>query len=106
MPLDPRSGEERRAPSVDDPHPVNHPNHYGGDGTYEVVKVLEAWGLHDSFALANVIKYVARARKKGNLKKDLEKARWYLDWELSRMSRAASVSTASVVSAPLPKRSG
>lgn len=24
---------------------VNHPSHYGGDTTYEVIKVINAWGL-------------------------------------------------------------
>ena len=35
--------------------------------------------------LANVIKYVTRARHKGNEKEDLQKARWYLDRHISKM---------------------
>jgi len=57
---------------------VDHPQHYGGDTQYEVIKVLEAWDL--DFHLGNVVKYVARAGKKDKSKEiqDLEKALWYL----------------------------
>lgn len=30
---------------------INHPQHYGGDTTYEAIKVIEAWGL--GFCLGN-----------------------------------------------------
>lgn len=58
---------------------VNHPAHYGGDTVYEVIKVIEAWGL--GFHLGNTVKYVGRAGKKDPVKKleDLEKAAWYLN---------------------------
>jgi hypothetical protein len=74
----------RQAPVVD---PVNHPAHYGGDTTYEVIKVLEAWGLDQSFCLGNTVKYIARAGKKDDtsLKQDLEKARWYLSREIDKL---------------------
>lgn len=64
---------ERRAEAV------HHPAHYGGDTVYEVIKVIEAWGL--GFHLGNTVKYIARAGKKDQrvLLEDLEKARWYLD---------------------------
>ena len=62
---------------------VNHPAHYGGDTTYEVIKVIEAWGL--GFHLGNVVKYVARADHKGNPLEDLKKARWYLDRKIQTM---------------------
>jgi len=64
---------------------VNHPSHYGGDTVYEVIKVIEAWGLDNNFCLGNVIKYVARAPYKGNTLEDLKKARWYLDRAIQRM---------------------
>jgi hypothetical protein len=63
---------------------VNHPAHYGGeDNPYEVIKVIEAWGL--GFCLGNTVKYIARARKKGSDTEieDLKKALWYLKRELS-----------------------
>lgn len=65
---------------------VNKAEHYnmGGD-TYEVVKVLEAWGLTNNAYLWNVVKYVARANHKGTPLKDLKKSRYYLDREIKRM---------------------
>jgi hypothetical protein len=64
---------------------VNHPAHYGGeDDPYEVIKVIEAWGL--GFHLGNAVKYIARAGKKSTVteKQDLEKAAWYVGRELER----------------------
>lgn len=59
---------------------VNHPAHYGGDTTYEVIKVVEAWGLDTDAYLFNAVKYIARAGKKhDDVVQDLEKARFYLD---------------------------
>ena len=58
---------------------ISHPTHYGGDTTYEAIKVIEAWGL--GFHAGNVVKYLARAGKKAGADpvEDLEKARFYLD---------------------------
>jgi hypothetical protein len=58
---------------------VNNPKHYGGNTTYEAIKVIEAWELN--FHLGNVVKYISRAGKKDltNTKEDLLKAKWYLD---------------------------
>ena len=67
---------------------INHPSHYGGgNNPYETIKVIHAWGLHTSFALGNAIKYISRAgRKPGSTaREDLEKARWYLTWELDHL---------------------
>ena len=64
---------------------VDHPDHYGGAGDqYEAIKVIEAWEL--GFCLGNTVKYIARAGKKAGTSDivDLEKARWYLDREISR----------------------
>lgn len=88
-----RAGEYHRCPlerhgrPIPAPELVNHPDHYGGDTTYEVIKVLRAWGLLDDALLFNVIKYVARARKKGNERRDLEKAEWYLQEKLQELGR-------------------
>lgn len=60
---------------------INHPPHYGGDTTYEAIKVIEAWGL--DFCLGNATKYICRAGKKGDEIEDLKKARWYLDREIT-----------------------
>lgn len=58
---------------------VNNPKHYGGDTTYEAIKVIEAWELN--FHLGNVVKYISRAGKKdtNKTKEDLLKAKWYLE---------------------------
>ena len=54
---------------------VDHPRHYN-EGKIEVIDIIEDWdlGFHDG----NVIKYVLRAKFKGNEIQDLEKAVWYL----------------------------
>lgn len=68
---------------------VNHPAHYGGDSPYEVIKVAEAWGFDDDAYLFNVLKYIARAGKKGSKLEDLKKARFYLDRKITRVEDAA-----------------
>lgn len=68
---------------------VNHPAHYGGDTTYEVIKVIEAWKL--GFHLGNTVKYVARAGKKGDLLTDLRKAKFYLDRKIKMMEEECQV---------------
>lgn len=65
---------------------VEHPDYYGGDDNpYEVIKVIEAWGL--GFVLGNVVKYVARAGKKpGNSEvQDLKKARDYINKRIEKL---------------------
>lgn len=63
---------------------INHPEHYGGEeNPYEAIKVIEAWGLN--FNLGNVAKYVSRAGKKGDALQDLEKAKWYLEREITNL---------------------
>jgi hypothetical protein len=66
--------------------PVNHPAHYNAGGI-EVIDAIDAWGLDSDFALANAVKYIARAGKKGpdKLLEDLRKARWYLDWRIRKL---------------------
>jgi hypothetical protein len=69
---------------------VNHPQHYGGDTTYETVKVLEAWQTPEAFRGGlrfNSVKYLSRAGKKGNELEDLRKARWYLDKEIALLEK-------------------
>lgn len=68
---------------------VNHPAHYGGDTTYEVIKVIEAWGL--GFCLGNVVKYIARAEHKGRELEDLEKASWYLRRRIEQLKSVRTV---------------
>lgn len=67
------------------PEMVRHPDHYGGDTTYEVIKCLEAWGLDADAYLFNVVKYVARAGKKGSVIEDLKKAEFYLQRKIKNL---------------------
>lgn len=64
---------------------VVHPAHYGGDGVYEVLKVVWAWGLN--FCTGNAVKYIARAGRKDPDKRieDLRKAKFYLEREINRL---------------------
>ena len=68
---------------------INHPEHYGGDTTYEAIKVIEAWGL--GFCLGNAVKYICRTGRKQDALEDLKKARWYLDRQIRRLENAANI---------------
>ena len=63
-----------------EPDAVNHPPHYKVGGI-ETIDFIEAKKL--GYNLGNVVKYLTRADHKGNRKQDLEKAKWYLERELS-----------------------
>ena len=69
------------------PQPADiRPMHYGGqDDTYEVFKVIDAWGV--GFYLGNALKYICRAGKKDPSKEveDLVKARTYINARLERL---------------------
>jgi hypothetical protein len=60
---------------------VDHPQHYGGDTTYEAIKVMIAWDAEMAyhFCVGNAIKYFSRLGKKDPEKRteDLRKAGWY-----------------------------
>ena len=69
---------------------VQHPSHYGGDTEYETIKVLEAWMTPEQFygfCHGNALKYLSRAGKKGDLMTDLEKAQFYLDYEIKTLRK-------------------
>lgn len=63
---------------------VNHPPHYKAGGI-ETIDFIEAKKL--GYNLGNVVKYVSRADLKVNKLEDLQKARWYLDREISNLSK-------------------
>lgn len=79
-----------RAADIHQPDAVNHPDHYGGDTVYEVIKVIDAWGL--DFKLGNAVKYIARAGKKDSAKEveGLKKARFYIDHRIKELEGGAS----------------
>lgn len=64
--------------------PVSHPSHYTY-GKIETIDYIEDKGL--GFNLGNVVKYVSRAGHKDDIVQDLEKARWYLDREITRLKK-------------------
>lgn len=68
---------------------INHPAHYHAAGGYEVIEIIEAWGLN--FARGNALKYLARAGLKDprTERQDLKKALWYIERELERLEREA-----------------
>lgn len=64
---------------------VEHPPHYTAHPSgIEAIQVTE----HMNFCLGNAVKYIWRAGLKGKDPiEDLKKARWYLDREISRLSK-------------------
>ena len=63
---------------------VNHPPHYIKGGM-ETIDFIEAKEL--GYNLGNVVKYITRADHKGDKHEDLCKARWYLNREISKLSK-------------------
>lgn len=55
---------------------VNNPAHYT-QGKIETIDFIEDKNLE--FHLANVVKYITRAKHKGTEMQDLKKAQWYLN---------------------------
>ena len=62
---------------------VNHPYHYTSHPSgVECITVTE----HMSFNVGNAVKYLWRAGLKGVTLQDLEKARWYVEREIKRLT--------------------
>ena len=64
--------------------PVNHPLHYVSHPSGVECIIITEWM---SFNLGNAVKYIWRSNDKGATLQDLEKARWYLEREISRLKR-------------------
>jgi len=63
--------------------PVNHPAHYTSHPSgVEAIDITR----HMNFNLGNAVKYVWRADLKGNSLQDLQKARFYIDDEIKKLS--------------------
>jgi len=63
---------------------VNHPPHYTWlPNGLEAIDITEQF----NFNLGNALKYVIRAKHKGFEVQDLEKARWYIDREITRLQK-------------------
>jgi hypothetical protein len=63
---------------------VNHPKHYTF-GKIEVITVIDDWQL--GFYEGQVVKYVGRAKHKGNELEDLKKAQWYLNRRIEQLQK-------------------
>jgi hypothetical protein len=61
---------------------VDHPPHYNS-GKYEVIDVIEDWGL--GFCLGNALKYIGRYKHKDKPLEDLKKAKWYLNRKIEQL---------------------
>ncbi len=60
---------------------VNNPPHYTSHKSgIECIEITE----HMGFNLGNAIKYIWRADEKGTSIQDLNKARWYIEREISK----------------------
>lgn len=65
---------------------VNHPPHYNAHPSgVECIDVVE----HMNFNLGNAVKYIWRAGLKPTSSdvEDLQKARWYIDREIQRLTK-------------------
>lgn len=83
---------------------VDHPDHYRSSSGHEAIDVIEAWEL--GFNLGNTIKYISRHGIKDPARRveDLEKARWYLDWEITRSGEDSQIPTGRSASANTHRR--
>lgn len=61
---------------------VTSPFHYATTLGIEVIDIIEEFYPYN-FRMANSLKYILRANKKGKYLEDLKKAKWYLDREIS-----------------------
>lgn len=76
----PRKIEEKKPTRAKDS--IEHPAHYT-HGSVEVWDAIEAWRL--GYLEGNIIKYVARAKYKGDELSDLRKARQYLNRVIEKL---------------------
>lgn len=67
---------------------VNHPDHYLGDRQFEPIDVINDWNLN--FQTGNAVKYISRVGRKGKDIEDLEKAIWYLQYEVKKLKEQPS----------------
>ena len=64
--------------------PIENPPHYKSHPSgIECIQITE----HMGFCLGNVVKYIWRADLKENAIEDLEKAKWYIEREISKRKK-------------------
>lgn len=74
----------RQPKEIDHINPEHYKSHPSG---IECIQVTE----HMTFCIGNAIKYLWRAGLKGDRLEDLEKAKWYIEREISRTKRVKSL---------------
>lgn len=62
---------------------INHPAHYVEGRKFEPIDVINDWDLN--FNLGNAVKYIARAGRKNDPIEDLEKAVFYIQYEITQI---------------------
>jgi len=73
-----------KALAIEPFHPVNRAKHYNvSPSGIECIEVVE----HMNFCLGNAMKYIWRAGEKGDALQDLQKARYYIDREIKRITK-------------------
>jgi hypothetical protein len=66
---------------------IHHPKHYNTHPSgVECIDITE----HMGFNIGNAIKYIWRADEKGKDIEDLQKARWYIEREISKRMRESN----------------
>jgi hypothetical protein len=63
---------------------INSPRHYT-QGHYESIEMIEDQGHGEGFCYGNALKYIHRARFKGDEVRDLRKACWYLERRIKQL---------------------
>mgnify|MGYP003627624809 FL=1 len=63
---------------------INHPEHYTKG--IETIEYIQSWGM--GYVVGNIIKYVTRFPYKGTPLKDLEKAKWYIEYLIEEEKNA------------------
>jgi hypothetical protein len=63
---------------------VNHPDYYQGNGSMEVIDIIENYDL--GFIEGNILKYLLRYKNKNGLV-DLKKCKWYLDKLINNLEK-------------------
>lgn len=73
---------------------VNRPSHYNTGKIRVIDYLLDKF--EDDALLFTVVKYISRAKYKGDELQDLQKAKWYLDLKIERVTSREAVKNAVV----------
>ena len=61
---------------------INNPSHYTDGRKFQPIDVINDWNL--GYNLGNAVKYISRAGRKGSKVEDLQKAVFYLNYEINK----------------------